>query len=130
MPGGDCGDNTRMRVVLIAAVLLAVAACGQPQSPAKQAEALAAVANEGALLAHGAADESTTGPFTKTHARALREEADGVRSAIEDAELGALAQRIAGELERLAEQPGDAELAAEVARALEEAAAAAEERAR
>jgi hypothetical protein len=115
--------------VVVVLVLLAASACGQPQSASKQAEALAAVANEGLLLAADAAEGSSTEPFTRTHAQALRNEAEGVAGAIRDRELAALAERIVAELTRLLDAPGDRSVAEAVARALEDAASAAEERA-
>jgi hypothetical protein len=131
MARGDCGDNTAvMRLVLVLALVPLVAAgCGQPQSPPKQAEALAAIASEGALLAADAAAGSTAGPFTRVHAQALRKEAEALRGAIRDRELAALAERVVAELTRLADAAGDRTVAESVARALEEAAGAAEERA-
>ena len=53
------------------AVALVLTAC-QPTEVPKQAEEVASVAAEGALLAHGAAEGTTTDTFAREHAKALR----------------------------------------------------------
>jgi hypothetical protein len=110
----------------LAAAALALAGCGGA-TPADRAESAASIAAEGALLAHEVAEGSTTGAFTRSHARALKRK---VEPLAEEPRLGAIARRIAAELDRLAADPGDEEAAAAVERALERAGERAERLAR
>jgi hypothetical protein len=100
------GDASRVRLAPLLLVLV-LAACGVPQELPKQAEEVESVAAEGSLLAHDAAEGSTTGTFTREHAKALRKLLGQVRPAIEDRRLGRLADRADTALERLAEDPND-----------------------
>jgi hypothetical protein len=102
--------------LLLAAVLLA--GCGVPQEVPKQAEEVASVAAEGSLLAHDAAEGSTTETFTREHAKALRRLIEELQPAIENPDLGQLAAKVAEVLRVLAERPGDRDLAGTLERVL------------
>lgn len=120
-PAGQTG-SVRIRAVTVALVLLG-AGCGAPAEPAKQAEQLHSIAAEGALLAHGAAQGGSTGPFTREHAKALRDLIAQLRPKLEDGHLAELAASIDEDLATLAADgdPGGVE------RRLEQQAAKAEE---
>jgi len=96
----DRHGSVRRSASLLA--LLAVAAgCGTPEELSKQAEEVQSVAAEGSLLAHAASEGSTTGVFTREHAKALRKLLRKLRPAIEDRQLAGLADRTDAALERL-----------------------------
>jgi hypothetical protein len=115
----------RRRALLVLLVAI-TAACGTPSSVPKQAEGVASVAAEGALLAGDVADGDSTSQYAETHARALLDKAETLRDAIANAELRAVADEVVRELERLAAAPGDAEAAARIENRLDEAATRAE----
>src|SRR3954471_18123227 len=94
----------RLTVLAAAAVLLA--GCGS-QSETTQADDLGSVAAEGALVAHDAADGSTTDTFTRVHGRALRDLAKKVEDAPAASRVGRLATSIVADLDALADDPGN-----------------------
>ena len=104
----------------VLAVALVLTAC-QPTDVAKQAEEVASVAAEGALLAHGAAEGTTTDTFAREHAEALRTLLGQVRGVIEDERLARIAADVDAALGRLADDPGDEPAAARVEDELERA---------
>jgi hypothetical protein len=112
---------------LVIVVALAAAGCAVPSSVPKQAEDVASIAAEGALLAGDVADEDSTTPFATTHARALRRNAEELRKAIRQPELRSVADGVVAELTRLASSPSDRSVAARVERALDHAAQRADE---
>jgi hypothetical protein len=69
--------------------------CGQTRDPSEQADDLRSFAAEGALLAHDAADGSSLGPFTRVHARVLREDVEKLEPHLERGKLRRLADEIA-----------------------------------
>lgn len=98
-----------MRVsAVLAALGLLLAGCGVPQELPKQAEDVASVAAEGALLAHDAGEGDTTSQFRRVHARALRAQLDELRPAIEDRRLASIAATVAEQLGRLEQDVGAA----------------------
>ena len=111
------------RVAALAVAAVLVAGCGSTAS--KQAEDIGSVASEGALLAHDAAEGSTTDNFTRVHGRALRDLAKKIADAPKTRQVGRVAGTVASELDVLADHPGDQERAAQVERRLERAAKAA-----
>jgi hypothetical protein len=111
-------------------VAVVAAGCAAPSEPAKQAEEVGSVAAEGALLAHGAAEGDTFRSFTRVHAKALDERLAQLEPKTDDGQVAALLARVAGALERLADDPGDRERAAMLERELEAAANDAEQLAR
>jgi hypothetical protein len=113
-----------VRRVLVLAALILLAGCGQTTNPSKQAEELGSFAAEGALLAHDAADGRSLAPFTRVHARVLREDVEKLEPHLRDRELTRLADEIASALGELPERPGAA------ARQLDDASERAEELAR
>lgn len=115
------------RVALLVALILAVAACGVPGSPVKQAEDIASIAAEGALLAGDAAEGDTTTQFAETHAQALRKNAETLAAAITHAELRKVAADVLAALEQLGSSPDDRVVAGEAKEQLEAAAKQAEE---
>lgn len=113
------------RVLLLTTVVLA--GCIVPSDPAKQAEEIASIAAEGALLAHDAAEGDTTETFTHEHAEALRRNLSKLEPKVEVAELSRLLRTTDAQLERLAAAPGDRKRAAHVEGRLDQAAKSAEE---
>ena len=111
------------RVAALAATALILSGCGSTAT--KQAEDVGSVASEGALLAHDAAEGSTTDNFTRVHGRALRDLAQKIADAPKTRQVGRVAGAVASELDVLADHPGDQERAAQVERRLERAAKAA-----
>ena len=108
------------------AVALVLTAC-QPTEVSKQAEEVASVAAEGALLAHGAAEGTTTDTVARELAKALRTLLGQVRGVIEDERLAGIAADVDAALGHLADDPGDEERAARVEADLDRANEAAEE---
>ena len=121
-----CGDNPSVRFALALTVLV-LAGCGVPHELPKQAEEVHSVAAEGALLAHDASEGSTTGTFTREHAKALRKLLRPLRSAIENKRLAEVADDVDRTLSELERTPGDEERAAGAERKLEQLADSAEE---
>lgn len=118
---GNCGSvGPLLRLLLSLAVVLA--ACGGSASAEKQAEDLASLAAEGAILAHDAAEGDTTSAFTRVHARELRDAAVEFREQATDAHVATLARRAEAALDALARDPGDGRGAAEAERELRRAA--------
>jgi hypothetical protein len=105
------------RLAVLAAVAFLAAGCGQTAK--KQAEELGSIAAEGALVAHDAAEGSTTDAFTRVHSRALRKKADKIAKTAKRPPLERLAKQISRALERLADDPGDRHAAAKLQRQLE-----------
>jgi hypothetical protein len=103
-----------MRLAAALALLLLAAACGTPSSVGKQAEHVASLGAEGALLAGGVADGRSFSPFVRTHARALHENAVTLRSSISDPRLRRVASEVVTELDRLASSASDRATAKEV----------------
>jgi hypothetical protein len=105
------------RLAVLAAVAFLAAGCGETAK--KQAEDLGSIAAEGALVAHDAAEGSTTDAFTRVHSRALRKKADKIAEKAKQPPLERLAQEISRALERLADDPDDRDGAATIERRLE-----------
>jgi hypothetical protein len=105
------------RLAILAAVAFLAAGCGQTAQ--KQADELGSIAAEGALVAHDAAEGSTTDAFTRVHSRALAKKADKIAETAKRPPLERLARRISRALERLADDPGDRDAAAKLQRLLE-----------
>ena len=106
------------RLALLTAVALVLAGCGQTAK--KQAEDVASIAAEGALVAHDAAEGSTTDAFTRVHSRALAKKADTIAEQAKEPKLELLADEVGRALERLADDPDDRDTAATIERRLEE----------
>ena len=53
---------------------LLLSGCLVPSEPAKQAEEISSISAEGALLAHGVAEDGVTDIFMQVHAEALRKQ--------------------------------------------------------
>jgi paraquat-inducible protein B len=117
----------RVVLTLALAAVAATAGCGVPHELSKQAEQVASVAAEGALLAHDAAEGDTTETFTSEHAAALRQLVEELRPSIEQRELEQVVEDVSVALEELVETPGDRTRAGMLERKLEGAAAAANE---
>ena len=98
------------RALAVVLVLIAVG-CGAPSKVPEQADDLASISAEGALLAGDVADGDSTGPFARAHARALREKTTTLRGAISDAELRRVAEDVMANLSRLAASPSEREAA-------------------
>jgi hypothetical protein len=112
------------RVTAVAvAIVLGAAGCGTPSDPKKQAEEVASVAAEGALLARDAVAGRSTGPFTRAHARDLLERLTSLRPKIAERRLARLERETSRALRALQDDPFDAR----VGPALEEAAKSARE---
>jgi hypothetical protein len=111
----------------LVALALICSACGVPSSPSKQAEEIASVASEGALLAHEAGGGDSFTAFTRVHAEALAERLSPLEPKIENERLAILLARTTQALETLAAAPGDEERAARLERALERLADEAQE---
>ena len=120
------GDKERMRAALAVTVAL-LAGCGVPQELPQQAEEVASVAAEAALLAHDAGEGSTTETFTREHSKALQKLLRQVEPAIEHEGLSTIAQTVDLSLTRLAGDPGDEAGARRLEQKLERAADAAGE---
>ena len=88
----------------MAAVAL-LAGCGQATDPKKQAEDLGSIAAEGSLLAHDAADGSSTGPFTRVHSEVLRKDVEKLEPTLEGRALAQLAEEIGSALDELSDAP-------------------------
>jgi hypothetical protein len=109
-----------MRALLPLAVVVAVAAsaaCGVPSEPKKQADEVASVAAEGALLAHDGAAGDSASAFVRTHADALRKRLAALRPKIAEPALVPVADETAAALELLAEDPSAVGVAARLERA-------------
>ncbi|HSC92285.1 MAG TPA: hypothetical protein VLB86_11580 [Gaiellaceae bacterium] len=106
------------RLVLACTVTaLVLAGCGG-QSATKQAEQVGALAAEGAILAHDAAEGDTTTVFTRVHARDLAGSAEALAASGQTVPLRRLAQAVAADLRSLAGNPGDEGVAGRVERRL------------
>jgi hypothetical protein len=105
------------RLAVLAILGFLAAGCGQTAK--KQAEDLGSIAAEGALVAHDAAEGSTTDAFTRVHSRALGEKADKIAAQAKEPKLERLADEISRALERLADDPDDRDAAARIQRLLE-----------
>lgn len=107
-----------MRSVAVLGLAVLLMGCA-PDDPARQAEEIGSIAAEGALLAHGAAEGSSTGIFVREHAKALDRRLEKTRSVVHDQRLASLAASVSDELVRLAAEPGDELTTRSVERALE-----------
>lgn len=108
---------------LLALILgLCVLGCGIPASVADQADGVASVAAEGALLADDAASGDTTVAFVETHTEALAKSAGELADGTESPQLRQIADRVVAALEQLHAEPGDRDAAAHLARELTRAA--------
>ena len=107
-----------LRILAVAATLLALAGCGTPHELSQQAEDVHSLAAEGALLAHEAAAGDAFETFTAEHSSALRGRLGQLRPAIEDARLATIAAALDRSLAALERHPGDRGRAAVVERAL------------
>jgi hypothetical protein len=114
-------------LVVAALAMFVPSACAPPEEVSQQAEELASVSAEGALLAHAAAEGATLGTFTRVHARALAERAGELARVVDDERLAALVDAAESMLGRLADEPGDRTGARRVERALENVAERAKE---
>jgi hypothetical protein len=115
----------------VGAVVLACAFAGCATiDPAQQAHAIGSVAAEGALLAHDAAEGSSTATFVREHAEALDRKLAGVRRGVDDRRLATIAARVSANLDRLVAAPADEHVAGAVEHDLELAAGEAQELAR
>ena len=134
------------RLLLIPVVLLAATGCGGGGSVSqkdiqKQFEAIQSLSAEGALVAAGAADGQTTDVFVRVHTGYLNGAAQKVATTLSSGhasgavdrdrtEAARLASRVAGELARLSDSPGDRAAARRIEQRLERDAANAELQAR
>jgi hypothetical protein len=114
-------------VFLIAAVAWLLVGCLVPSEPAKQAEEIASISAEGALLAHDAAEGDTTETFTRVHADALRKNLARLRPKVQADVLRRLLLDADRALERIRNTPGDRAWAARMERTLEKVATVAEQ---
>ena len=119
-----------MRRAALLLLALALAGCGQPTEPTKQAETLGSISTEGRLVADGVVSGRTTEPFVRVHSAALAEQARSLEEVAATPRLRSLAGRVSGELEDLSDHADDKRLASRVASRLERAGRAAEELAR
>ena len=114
------------RLLAFFVAVVVASGCGVPSDAGEQADEVASVAAEGALLAHDAESGNSTSAFVRTHADALRERLAALQPRIAEPALRPVARETADALELLAESPS----ASRVARRLERAAARAHELAR
>jgi hypothetical protein len=105
MTAARIGHNVSVRRALLLAALVLVAGCGQSTQPKKQAEDLGSVAAEGALLAHDAADGSSTGPFTRVHSDVLHKDVEKLEPKLKERPLVRLAAEISSALDQLPDDP-------------------------
>jgi hypothetical protein len=112
---------------LILLLVLVAAGCGTSGSVEKQAEEIGSIAAEGALLAHDASEGATTETFTRVHAHELEKRAKKVFRTTRDRRLEAIAASVASELQTLAEDPGEQQIAAILEGSLNDLAKHAEE---
>jgi hypothetical protein len=105
MTAARIGHKLPVRRALLLAALVLVAGCGESTEPTKQAEDLGSVAAEGALLAHDAADGSSTGPFTRVHSDVLRKDVEKLEPKLKERPLVRLADEIASALDQLPDDP-------------------------
>jgi len=110
-----------MRRGALLLLALALAGCGQPTEPTKQAQTLGSISTEGRLVADNVVSGRTTEPFVRVHSAALAEQARSLEEVAASPRLRSLADRIAGQLEDLSDRPGDENLADRVASRLERA---------
>jgi len=129
----------RLATVGVALGLLALSSCGgggtlSKEALQKQYEAIQSLAAEGALVADGAADGRTTETFVSVQSLYLSEAAGKIETDLRSANgpqpAVSLARRVAEDLDRLHEEPDDAELARRLSEELQASAADAEERAK
>ena len=92
----------RLRGLLAAAVVLALAGCGG--SPQKNIESVHSLAAEGALLARQSEHGEATGVFVRVHAGYLKHEANKLARALagqRELRASGVASAVARDLERL-----------------------------
>jgi len=116
-----------MRRAALLVLALALAGCGQPTEPTKQAETLGSISSEGRLVANGVVSGRTTEPFVRVQSAALAEQARLLEEVAATPRLRSLAGRISGQLENLSDHADDEHLARRVASRLERASRTAEE---
>jgi hypothetical protein len=119
-----------MRRAAVLIVALALAGCGQPTEPTKQAETLGSISTEGRIVADNVVSGRTTEPFVRVHSAALAEQARSLEEVAATPRLRLLAERISGQLDDLSDHADDKRLADRVAFRLERASRVAEELAR
>jgi hypothetical protein len=105
MTAARTGHNLSVRRALLFCALVLVTGCGQSTDPREQAEDLGSIAAEGALLAHDAADGSSTGPFTRVHSTVLRKDVEKLEPQLEGRALTQLAEEIGSALDELPDAP-------------------------
>jgi hypothetical protein len=95
------------RPLAIALSSLFLSGCLVPTEPSKQADDIASVAAEGALLAHDAAEGDTTATFTREHSGDLRSKLAQLEPKVEVQELARLLATTDRELGVLQNDPGN-----------------------
>jgi uncharacterized membrane protein YccC len=113
------------RRLAIALSSLLLSGCLVPTEPSKQAEDIASVAAEGALLAHDAAEGDTTATFTRVHSGELRSRLAQLEPEIEVRRLSRLLATTDEALGLLEDNPDDQAHARSAERRLDRAARAA-----
>ena len=98
---------------------LALSGCLVQTEPSKQADDIASVAAEGALLAHDAAEGDTTATFTRVHSGDLRSKLAQLEPNVEVQALSRLLATTDRELGALEADPGDRARARVVERRLD-----------
>ena len=128
-----------VRLATVGVALALLSGCGgggtlSQKDLQKQYEAIQSLAAEGALVADGAADGRTTETFVSVQSLYLSEAAGKIETDLRSANgpqpAVSLARRVAEDLDRLHEEPDDAELARRLSEELQASAADAEERAK
>ena len=98
-----------------------------PSEPSKQADEIASIAAEGALLAHDAAEGDTTETFTRLHAEALLEKLAQLQAKVHVDILRRLTLDAERALTGLRDAPDDRGWAGRYERTLEKVSAVAEQ---
>jgi hypothetical protein len=109
----------RLSAIVLSA--LALSGCLVPTEPSKQADDIASVAAEGALVAHDAAEGDTTATFTREHAADLRSALAKLEPKVEVRELSRLLATTDRALGALEDDPGNRMRAKVVERSLDRA---------
>ena len=107
------------RRLAIALSSLVLCGCLAPTEPSKQADEIASVAAEGALLAHDAAEGDTTATFTRVHSGDLRSMLAQLEPKVEVQELSRLLATTDRALGVLESDPADRTRAGVVERRLD-----------
>ena len=114
------------RRLAIALSSLLLSGCLVPTEPSKQADEIASVAAEGALLAHDAAEGDTTATFTRVHSGELRSKLAQLEPEVEVQVLSRLLATTDRALGVLEDDPADRAHARVVERRLDRASRRAE----